>query len=300
MSQSKQTVKKKKDWAATGFLFSMLTVQVVNFFVFYVCVNFESIMLAFKLPNGTFSLRNFEWVFQDFVKEDSVMVEALINTLTCFFVDYVIMYMVALFLSYFLYKKIAGYKFFRVMFYIPSILSAVIMTTIFKTIIGPSGPVYQMLETISGTEPPEFFADSRYAMNAIIIYNCWVGFGGGTIILTGAMSRIPRDVLEAGLVDGISPVRELFSMIIPMVWPTISTQLITGLAGIFSASGPILLLTNGEYKTMTISFYIFDQVNRYNAYNEASAIGFIYTLIGIPIVLGGRWLCGRIQEDVEY
>ena len=114
------------------------------------------------------------------------------------------------------------------------------------------------------------------------------------------MSRIPRDVLEAGLVDGVSPVRELFSLIVPMIWPTISTELITGLAGIFSATGPILLLTNGDFDTMTISFYIFDQVNRYGAYNEASAIGLIYTLVGIPIVLGGRWLCARIQEDVEY
>lgn len=300
MIQGRQLKKKKTDWACIGFLTSMLILQVANFIIFYVCVNFESIMLAFKLPNGTFSLKNFEWVFQDFVKEESVMKEALVNTLTTFFVDYVIMYVVALLLSYFLYKKIAGYKFFRVMFYIPSILSAVIMTTIFKTIIGPSGPVYQLLETLSGTEPPEFFADSRYAMSAVIMYNCWVGFGGGTIIITGAMSRIPRDVLEAGLVDGVTPLRELFSEIIPMIWPTVSTQLITGLAGIFSATGPILLLTNGEYKTMTVSFYIFDQVNEHNAYNEASAIGLIYTLIGIPIVLGGRWLCGRIQEDVEY
>lgn len=298
--EKRKKAKTKADWACMGFLFSMLSLQVINFFVFYVGVNFESIMLAFEMPDGTPTLQNFQWVFEDFVKEDSVMLEALINTVIFFFVDYIIMRLVALFLSYFLYKKIAGYKFFRVMFYIPSILSAVIMTTIFKTIIGPSGPIYQLLEITSHAEPPEFFADSRYALGAIIIYNCWVGFGGGTIITTGAMSRIPRDVLEAGLVDGVSPVRELFSLIVPMIWPTISTELITGLAGIFSATGPILLLTNGDFDTMTISFYIFDQVNRYGAYNEASAIGLIYTLVGIPIVLGGRWLCARIQEDVEY
>lgn len=298
--EKRKKAKTKADWACMGFLFSMLSLQVINFFVFYVGVNFESIMLAFEMPDGTPTLQNFQWVFEDFVKEDSVMLEALINTVIFFFVDYIIMRLVALFLSYFLYKKIAGYKFFRVMFYIPSILSAVIMTTIFKTIIGPSGPIYQLLEITSHAEPPEFFADSRYALGAIIIYNCWVGFGSGTIITTGAMSRIPRDVLEAGLVDGVSPVRELFSLIVPMIWPTISTELITGLAGIFSATGPILLLTNGDFDTMTISFYIFDQVNRYGAYNEASAIGLIYTLVGIPIVLGGRWLCARIQEDVEY
>ena len=119
--EKRKKAKTKADWACMGFLFSMLSLQVINFFVFYVGVNFESIMLAFEMPDGTPTLQNFQWVFEDFVKEDSVMLEALINTVIFFFVDYIIMRLVALFLSYFLYKKIAGYKFFRVMFYIPSI-----------------------------------------------------------------------------------------------------------------------------------------------------------------------------------
>lgn len=296
---AKQKSLKQRDWGKTVFLVTLLFMPVLNFFVFYVGVNFQSIALAFQMPNGTFTMNNFKWVLQDFVSEDSVMLEALKNTLIFFFVQYLVMKLVSLFLSYFIYKKIAAYKFFRVLFYVPMIISGVVMATIFKTMIGPSGPVYQFLGNFM-EEVPEFYADSRYALTTLLVYEVWASFGTGTIMIMGAMARIPTETLEAGLLDGVSPSRELFSLILPMIWPTLSTLLITGLAGIFGASGAQLLFTNGKYGTMTIGFYIFDQVNQYQAFNQASAVGLIYTIAGVPLVLGGKMLLERIQDDVQY
>lgn len=301
INQHAQTAIKKKriDLGKTVFLISMLGMAVINFFIFYLGVNFDSILLAFRLPNGEFTMDNFKWAFQDFVAPDSLMLEALRNSLIFFFVIQIFMKFVHLCLSYFIYKKILGYKFFRVFFYVPTIISTVVIATLFKTMIGPNGPVTEFLGLFM-EEVPEFYADSRYALGTLLVYECWATFGTGTIMIMGAMARIPSETLEAAQLDGCSPLRELFSLILPMIWPTLSTLLIMGFAGIFTSSGAQLLFTNGDYGTMTISFYIFDQVNRYQAYNQASAVGLIYTVVGTPLVLGGKLLLERIQDDVQY
>lgn len=295
----KSQKRKRIDLSKTIFLTCMLGMAVINFFIFYLGVNLDSILLAFRLPSGKFTMDNFIWAFQDFVKPDSLMLEALVNSLIFFVVIQIFMKFVYLCLSYFIYKKITGYKFFRVLFYVPTIISTVVIATLFKTMIGPNGPVTEFLSLFM-EEVPEFYVDSRYALTTLLVYEVWASFGSGTIMIMGAMARIPLETLEAAQLDGCSPLRELFSLILPMIWPTLSTLLIMGLAGIFTSSGAQLLFTNGDFGTMTISFYIFDQVNSYQAYNQASAVGLIYTIVGVPLVLAGKLLLERIQDDVQY
>ena len=120
------------------------------------------------------------------------------------------------------------------------------------------------------------------------------------VLFNGAMSRIPEDVIEYGRLEGVSMPRELFGIVIPLIWPTLSTILIFAVVGIFNASGPILLMTNGEFKTFTISFWIFDQVYTKGVYEYASAVGLFFTALGLPLVLIVKRGLGRIGQDIEY
>ena len=123
------------------------------------------------------------------------------------------------------------------------------------------------------------------------------------------MSRIPPEIMEAAKIDGIGPVRELFSFIFPLIWPTLSTMLIFQLTAIFTASGPILLFQpNGDYDTSTISFWIFKQVYggglptaslSSGQINLISCTGLWFTLLGVPIILGARKLLEKIPAT-EY
>ena len=116
--------KKMKD---TGFILLFLAVPVANFLVFWLYVNFDSILLAFQIPqsNGTieWGLDNFRRFFSEFSGENPVMLTALKNTMIFFFSNLFVVLPVSLLLCYFLYKKVAGYKAFRFIFYLPSILS---------------------------------------------------------------------------------------------------------------------------------------------------------------------------------
>lgn len=299
LTESEKKIVRKREWMKIGFMASMFVVPVLNFIIFYFYVNIDSILLSFQKFDGSFTLENFKWVFEELGSENSVLKEAFKNTLIFFFTDYIVVRIVTLVMAYFFYKKIAGYKFFRVLYYVPNILSAVVMTAIYDGFIGPSGPVYQVLESWTGVQY-EFLFDSRYVMYALIVYKLWLAFGTGTIMLTSAMGRIPEEITEAAILDGVTPWKEFVKIIFPLIWPTLSTLMITGLAGILGADANILLFTQGKYGTYTINYWMYEQVVTYKSLWHASAFGQICTLILIPIVFGGKYILERFNSDVSY
>ena len=292
-----------------GFIICMLAVPVAWFIVFYVVVNFNSIILAFRSLDGVSSTGApiYKWGFDNFAKffeafaldTDDVQL-SLWNTLKYFALNVLCILPLTFFFAYFMYKKIWGHKFFRVLFYMPSILSAVTMTTLYKNILGGYGPVDEFWKWLTGTPIPAFFTSYELGTPIIMVYQVWVGFGVNMILYQGAMGRIPEEVIEAGKLDGISWWRELFQVVTPMVWGTLSTTLILALTGLFNSSGPILLLTNGAVHTSTINFFIFNQVYRYSEYAYPAAIGLFFTVVSMPIVFGFRALMNKLDPKVEY
>ena len=289
--------KKRTDWGAVMFVGTLLALPIVLFIFNHFYLNFEMVKLAFTNIRGEFTLRNFEVAFKDLTEDGGLLREALGNTLIFFFVNVFVINILTMFLSYFLFKRIFGYKIFRLALYLPSIIGSVAFVLVFKAIIGVGGHVYEIIDNIWG-EVPEFYNDSRYALGTIIFYSIWTGLGG--LLYQGAMARIPTEVFEAGILDGITPIKEFTKIVVPLIWPTITTLFIMSFAGIFSASGPILLFTKGDYGTYTIAFWLWDQVYTYNAVNSSSAVGLIFTVIGCPLALGFRKLMLKIQESVEY
>ena len=292
-----------------GFIICMLAVPVAWFIVFYVVVNFNSIILAFRSLDGVSSTGApiYKWGFDNFAKffeafaldTDDVQL-SLWNTLKYFALNVLCILPLTFFFAYFMYKKIWGHKFFRVLFYMPSILSAVTMTTLYKNILGGYGPVDEFWKWLTGNPIPAFFTSYELGTPIIMIYQVWVGFGVNMILYQGAMGRIPEEVIEAGKLDGISWWRELFQVVTPMVWGTLSTTLILAFTGLFNSSGPILLLTNGAFHTSTINFFIFNQVYPYSEYAYPAAIGLFFTVVSMPIVFGFRALMNKLDPKVEY
>ncbi len=290
------------------FVGSMVFLAVVNFVIFYCAVNVNSIMLAFKEFIGysetgkelyRFSWHNFEILFKQLRDPASDILPALKNTIIFFVSNTLVMLPLCYFVSYFLYKKIFGFRVFRVVFFIPSILSAVVLVTVFKEMIKTDGPLSKML-LIFGYKMPSLLTSPLTAKWVIVAYTMWTGFGVNVILYQGAMSRIPDSVIEAGELDGVTGFGELFRIITPMMWPTLSTTIILSLTGIFTASGPILLFTEGKYDTFTISYWIYSQVTFSKSYEYPSATGLFFTAIGLPIVLTVRYFINKVYDDVEY
>lgn len=258
------------------FVYLMVSLAIVNFIVFYVAVNLNSILLAFQefigydenyVEQYVWSLGNFKSMFKEFALPNSTVGIAVRNTLKYFATNIFLMIPVSYFVSYLLFKQIRGYGVFRVVFFLPSIISAVVYVTVFKNIISTFGPLYMLLDKVFGYQMPPLLGDSRTATPTIIIYTIWTGLGINMILYQGAMKRIPTEVLEACQIDGGNKFHELFYIITPMVWPTVSMTIILAFTGLFNSSGPILLFSEagtvaGGNDTTTIAFLSFKRRKR--------------------------------------
>lgn len=284
------------------FIVAMLAIPIIHFCVFWIYVNINSILMAFQLPTGEWSMETYKAVFRDFSggSSSSTLLIAIKNTLIYFTKDLVMMAFHIL-IAYFLYRRVFGYRAFQIIFYLPSIVSGVAIAAAFQNFIIPDGPLGILLSKMGVEELPNLLANSDYATPTIVFYTVWLGWGGQMLLLGGALARVPIEILESARLDGITTPREIVSMILPLIWPTVSTLLILQCTGIFSAGGPILLFTKGGFKTATIGYWIFDKVAYAgaSAYNEVAAVGLLFTVVGVPVIMLIRWLIERIPV-AEY
>lgn len=284
------------------FIGGMLFLPICSFLVFYVYVNLNSILIAFQIPASsetyTWGIDHFLTMIKEFSLSGSVLAGALKNTMWFFFSGILITFPLSFALCYFIYKKIAGYHFFRIVFYLPNIISASVIAILFKYMIAGNGPI-SVLYAIAGKEIPKFLSDSAYAMPTLIFYNVFFGLGGNIILFSGAMSNIDSGIIEAAKIDGVGMMTEMVRIIIPLMWPTMSTVLLFQFIGIFNASGPILLLTRGGYDTYTLSYWIYDRVAFSSDLNYPAAVGLFFTAIGAPLAMFFRWLLSHGTEDVS-
>lgn len=297
--------RKKTDWSRVLFIISFLAVPTLNLIIFYFGVNINSILMAFQrtIPGG-----ETRWGFDNFVRlfEEGfggpipVITESLVNTLKFFCFGFFITNPLNLLFAYFFYKKIKGYKIYRFIFYLPCIIPGTVLSTLFRYIIAPdSNGVLANIMILFGKEMPNLLGSSEYAFKTLLAYGFWTAFTTNVILLTSAMNRIPQEILESAKLDGIGMGREIVSIIIPLIWPTISTILLLAVMSIFTSSGPILLFTQGDYGTYTISYWLFEQVQNGTNMEYASAVGMFFTVIGLPLVFITKWLSGKVEE-VEY
>ena len=207
--------------------------------------------------------------------------------------------------SYVFHKKVFGHQVFRVIFFLPNIISVVVLTMAFRFMFNNQfGPMVELLRSLGLNDaiPPNgYFGTEGLSMMMIFAYCLWAGIGYNVLLLSGAISRLPIEVLEAGKVDGIGMTRELVQIIIPMIFPTISTLFITGSMVMFTLYLQPMLLTAGgpNGSTYTIAYYIVDMVNNNKLY-DAAAAGIVFSIIGIPLVLAIKWFMEKITPQVEF
>ena len=110
--ENAKIVKKGKDLGATIFIIAMLIIPIISFLFFYVYINFNSILLAFKDPlEGNLGLQNFETVFSHFTNVDGKFLSYLRNTLIYFCQDTFINMPLSLIICYFIFNKSTIYFF---------------------------------------------------------------------------------------------------------------------------------------------------------------------------------------------
>ncbi len=296
------------------FICVMIGIPLIQFAIFYVWMNFNSILMAFNegpeviwtdgfvsLGKDMYGWDNFRRIFEN---ESKVFSVALKNTFLFFLVGTIVSLPISLFVSFFLYRKIPLSGFFRFVFFIPSITTALIYVSAFTTFFEQYGPVWKICQMI-GADWSNPLENSVKGVLTVIFYSIWVGLGVNMLLYQSAMSRIPEEVMQVAQLDGVGWVRELFQLVIPMIWPTLSMTILLSFTGMFTG-GSIVLLFNNEGRLSelnTISYWIFSRSGESAAdvdRNVAATVGLFFTVVGFPIVMAVKYLLGKLDPDVEF
>lgn len=297
----KRTMGQAKKLKDTIFVYCLIALPLIEFFTIYVYINIDSFFLAFQRGGEFAGLENFKMLWDEVRADNSTILVAIKNTFIYFGAG-LILFVWSIFLSYFFYKKILAYKFFRFVLYMPAIISPVVFVALFKNLTSVNGAIALIIKNFNPDfRMPNLLARSETATWTMVVYVLWMGWTKNMLYLGGSLARIPLEVLESARLDGVGPWDELTKILVPLLLPTLSTLLLLDVVGILGSSGPILLFTKGDYNTTTISYWMFTLV--YNTGNDqyvkASAAGICLTLIMFPVVYTMRWLIGKI-DSVEY
>lgn len=299
ISQRLKNVPKKR-WLEIGFVASLTVLHFINWLVFYLFVNARGIFMGFFDEfTGEFTTRYFEVFFTELTSKSSELSISIRNTFITFGVQNFIVFPAALLFSYFLYKKIWAYKYFRIVFFLPNIISQVVLVTLFRYIM--NGPIADILQDWMGlSAPPLLLNSEQYAMKSIMIYIVWVSLGSNMVILGGTFSRIPAELVDSCKLDGAGFFKELWHISIPLIWPTLSTMILLNFVSLLGASGPVLLFTNGGYGTSTISFWMYSKTVVVPNHYYASAVGIVFSCVAVPLSFGVKALTDKIGTEVEF
>lgn len=157
-------------------------------------------------------------------------------------------------------KYIYGGGVVRTMIFIPYIASVVAVCTVWMVLLQPSyGPVNEFLRSIGIENPPGWLADFKWSLPSIMIIYVWQQVGYYSIVFLAGLKGLPEDVYEAARVDGASPVRQFFSLTVPLISPTTFFLTIMGIIGSFKVFDQISVLTQGGpgSSSSVMAYYVY-------------------------------------------
>ncbi len=306
MKNNSNKIKMNFFGSANSIIIPVVILALVSWVVWWVYPNISTIILAFKNLSGEFSTVNFSEVWRLITTEGAELRVSIRNTMLFFGVS-LIRIPLTTFVVYFIYKRIPGHWVFRVIFYLPAIIPAVALTGAFTNFIAVDGPLGVVCEKIGISISNEgLLNSSTTSIYTVLFYSLWTGICGSLLVTNGAMMRIPTEVLESAQIEGCGVLREFIQLIIPLIWPTMSTLILLCCTSILASGGDTVMLLSTDpvgNNTTTMHYWMFKQVygNGMGSedYGVVSAMGLIFTCIMVPFVSLVRKLLGKV-EAVEY
>ncbi|STW38328.1 maltose/maltodextrin ABC transporter [Klebsiella pneumoniae] len=141
-------------------------------------------------------------------------------------------------------KKIKGKKIWRVIFILPYAIPTFVTLLVFRLLFNGVGPINNLLNE-AGFGAINFLSDPVIAKFTVILASVWVSAPYFMLLITGAMTNIPRDLYEASEVDGANKLQQFFEITLPMVLNQVAPSLVMTFAHNFNNFGAIYLLTEG-------------------------------------------------------
>ncbi|MCA0172244.1 carbohydrate ABC transporter permease [Bacillus sp. RAR_GA_16] len=185
----------------------------------------------------------------------------------------------AFILAYIIYKKVKGSEFLKIAYFLPRLLSVIVVGFLWKLILNPNyGALNVILEKL-GLEQLQkaWLGDPDTALISIILVNCWYGIGFGVLIFLAGLQSIPKELFEAGKLDGADGLSMIRKIVLPLMVPSFMIMTVLTFIQSFEAFELVYAMqgSQGEpyHSTDTLAIYFYRLAFGGSAGGSTTAVG---------------------------
>ncbi|KIL52094.1 carbohydrate ABC transporter permease [Jeotgalibacillus soli] len=283
--------------AGQGYFFMSPTLFVLLLFIlgpilYAIFLSFHDVRLLGETAYNFVGFSNYERVFED--QRASI---AIWNTFKYVIIVVPCQTALAIFLAATLNAGLKGEKFFRIIYFLPTLTSSAVLTLIFMWMYNREGLVNFGLETL-GLPTYNFMGDPNIALAAIMIMNIWATAPFFMVIYLAALQDIPDSLYEAAELDGAGPIRKFFSITLPHIKPITSFVVIMGIIGTFQLFDQSYIFSGGsggpDNSTLTVVLLIYQYAFKtMDTMGYAAALAFILAIV----ILVGTLLQRKLSKE---
>lgn len=267
--------------------YALVAPYVIHLLIFFGYPLLFSIVLVFHrwdviTPMEFVGLKNFWRLFQD-----DLFFRAVINTGVFLAVHIPLQIFVALFFAELLNKKFFGRGAFRSIYFLPVVVSGVVVTILFQQLFSfDTGFINNLITALGGQRVP-WLSSPDLAMPSIAILATWKNVGLYIILFLAGLQNIPATIYESAEIDGANAWQRWWNVTLPMLNPMVVTVVVLSTIGGFSLFIEPYVLTGGGPLNSTLSalLYIYNQAFYFNHMGYAAALGLCFALMILVVVL---------------
>ena len=259
--------------------------------IFFFIPFFQTIGLSFFDYSNNIYHPDFTGI-QNYIKilHNPIFYKVMWNTVIYLIVAVPILAIVPLFLAILINQKIRGITLYKILIYLPVIVSIVVAAIAFKWLYAQQGILNYIL-SIFHINAIGWLTDPKYAIYSVIFVTIWKGIGYYMMIYLAALMSVPKELYEACDIDGAGFLRKHLTVTVPHIMPTIA--LVTTISSISAMKifAEIYVMTKGGplNSTKTIVYYIYEKAFENLDLGYASAMAVI--LLGIVMIFSLINIC---------
>ncbi|ABV32606.1 MULTISPECIES: carbohydrate ABC transporter permease [Pseudothermotoga] len=213
---------------------------------------------------------------------DKIFLKALLNTFSFVIITVPITTVISLFLAILLTGGIRLKRVFQASYFLPSVISMVVISMIWLYIYSATGPLNLLLNALGFNFPARsWLSSSKTALGSIMVMDIWSAIGYYTVLFVAGLQSIPIQLYEAARIDGATKWQIVKSITLPLLKSTILFVISINSIRSFQIFTEIFTLTGGgpANSTQTVVYYLYDTSFRKFEMGYGSAIAYILFLI---------------------
>lgn len=249
--------------------------------VFFFIPFFQTILLSFQdfssdIYNPVFAgIKNYSQLLSS--KE---FYGAMFNTFMFLIMVVPFLAVFPLIVAIFINRKIRGIGIYKVIIYLPVVVSIVVVAIAFKWMYAQEGVLNYFIELL-GFNPIGWLTDTRFALFAVALVTIYKGIGYYMMIYLSALIGVPKDLYEAAQTDGASEIQKHLTVTVPHLMPVIALVVTISSVSALKVFAEIYVMTKGGplNSTKTIVYYIYERAFENLDLSFASAASVVLLLV---------------------